>query len=472
MSLRKYLLGAASVVTILGSQHAFAQTASVEQVAKLEQQIIALEKKLNAVQKKTFINANAGYVPTKAQPFPKPEAIVKMPGNRPTICTADEANCIALTGRLHYDFGGHSYRPDSAATSQQDARTAGNARRAQIGVAGKFARDWTFALSIDAGGTTDGDVGLHNAWIAYNGFKNTILEAGYMNVNYTLDQATSSNNTQFMERSTASVLSTDIGANDFRAAAGARFFGDRWFAAAYITGHKTGPGSVNNWTRQPVASTYRLVGLPIHNEQMTLLLGVDAQLLHDAGAATAATADQIRLRDRIEVRIDPTLRLLDTGTLNNVNSARILSGEAALNIGSFYGQAEYFNYNIQRFGQSDLTFNGGYIQGGYVLTGEKRSYSKSSGTFGGIKPKADFDYKTGNWGAWEVAARYTYVDLNDQNILGGKLSNTTVGVNWYMNQNMRMMFNWIHGDVAKVNGAGTPNGGKYDAFAARAQFAF
>ncbi len=395
----------------------------------MQKQISKLEKQLNAVQKRAAANAA---MPTKANATPFPDVTVKMPGNRPTICTADGANCVALTGRLHYDFGGYSYSPASASTNPQDVRNGQNARRAQLGIAGKFARDWSYALSVDAGGSTDGEVVLHNAWIAYQGIKNTILEAGYMNVNYTLDQSTSSNNIMFMERSTASVLATDIAANDYRAAAGARVFGDRWFAAAYVTGPKS--GALNNYTRAQVGSTYRVVGLPVHNDQMTLLVGFDAQLLHDAGQANGAASDVLRLRDRVEVRIDPNLRLLDTGTMANVSGARVLSGEAALNIGSFYAQGEYFDYNVQRFGLNDLSFNGGYIQGGYVLTGEQRKYSKSSGSFGGIKPKNDFDIKTGGWGAWEVAARYTQVNLNDQTILGGKMHNTTVGVNWYLNQ--------------------------------------
>ncbi len=63
--------------------------------------------------------------------------------------------------------------------------------------------------------------------------------------------------------------------------------------------------------------------------------------------------------------------------------------------------------------------------------------------------------------------------LNDGVIRGGELKNTTVGVNWYVNQNMRFMFNWIHGTVDKfaVN-SNVNTGADYDAFAMRTQVAF
>ena len=49
-------------------------------------------------------NANAA-LPVKA-PVPHLDAVVHMPNNRPTICTADERNCVAITSRIHFDVGG------------------------------------------------------------------------------------------------------------------------------------------------------------------------------------------------------------------------------------------------------------------------------------------------------------------------------------------------------------------------------
>ena len=54
-------------------------------------------------------------------------------------------------------------------------------------------------------------------------------------------------------------------------------------------------------------------------------------------------------------------------------------------------------------------------------------------------------------GAWELAARYSYLDLNDKGLRGGIENNTTVGVNWYLYSNLRLMLNWVH---AHQNGLG------------------
>ena len=53
-------------------------------------------------------------------------------------------------------------------------------------------------------------------------------------------------------------------------------------------------------------------------------------------------------------------------------------------------------------------------------------------------------------GAWELALRWSYIDLNDGAVAGGYLDDTTLGLNWYLNSYMRLMFNWIHADQDRV----------------------
>lgn len=463
---RKTIATALGLASAFGATPALAQAATADQVENLQQQIRALEKKLEAVRQKTFLNASAAYIPTKGGKFAPPDVLVSMKGNRPSVCTANGFNCVGITGRLHFDVGGYSYSPNTAATTPQTLQGGVNARRARIGLVGTFARDWDFALVFDGGGSQDGTVTLNNAYLSYKGFKGVRIEGGYMDVPYTLDEATSSNNITFMERASAQVLAADLGAGDNRAAFGVRANDKWWWAGAYLTGPTAG---YDHSLRIPYAVTGRLVFAPINTDAGAFLFGGDVLYLADTGGAPGI--NDLRMRERIEVRIDPT-RVLDTGTLANV-SALVLSAEAGATVGSFHAQGEYFDYTISRFAQPDLNFKGGYIQAGYILTGERRKYSASSGSLGGVTPKDPFFWDmSGGTGAWELAARYSYVDLNDALVFGGTQKNITVGLNWYLNDNMRLMFNWIHGQVDKTNVAGVDRGAKYDAFAMRTQFAF
>jgi phosphate-selective porin OprO/OprP len=47
------------------------------------------------------------------------------------------------------------------------------------------------------------------------------------------------------------------------------------------------------------------------------------------------------------------------------------------------------------------------------------------------------------WGAFEIAVRASAVDLNDQDIVGGRERNLSLGLNWYMNERLRTQFNLV-----------------------------
>src|SRR6202140_1068934 len=230
----------AMVMAFVGSQVSAQSASSADaEIAALKKQLRLMEEKLDRLQKRTAANtaaadkANAktetnaklsvdanGVVPVKAPAAPR-DTIVKMPNNRPTICTADEQNCIALTSRLDFDAGGYDYRPNTANTKPQRLDDGVNARRARIGVLGKFLGDWNYVLFYDfagssdgfagtasAGGTTVGFLpggglsGIENAYLSYTGFKpfggRLAIEGGYMDLPYTLDEASSSNDIPFM----------------------------------------------------------------------------------------------------------------------------------------------------------------------------------------------------------------------------------------------------------------------------------
>src|SRR5262249_19390751 len=213
--------------------------------------------KAKAEPKVSVANANAT-IPVKV-PAPPPGAIVTMPNNRPTICTADEQNCISLTSRLHFDAGGYDYRPNTTDTKPQRLDDGVNARRARIGVVCEFFCDLGYALVYDFAGSSDGFAGtasaggtavgflpggglsgIQNAYLSYKGIKpfggQLAIEGGYITVPYTLDEATSSNDILFLERASSQVIAVNIAAGDPRSAFCARWYNDRFWAGAYATG--------------------------------------------------------------------------------------------------------------------------------------------------------------------------------------------------------------------------------------------
>ncbi len=188
-----------------------------------------------------------------------------------------------------------------------------------------------------------------------------------------------------------------------------------------------------------------------------------------------------RFRTRPESRSDQ--RWLDTGTIAGLNRYQLIGLEGVVNVGALQIVSEYQYSNVERTAASDLGFGGYYVYAAYFLTGEHTPWVRKSGTIGRVKPFENFflvDRCRGGvghgWGAWQVAARYSYGDFSDQDILGGVGKSLTIGLNWWWTPHSRMQFNYIHGriedrDPATTGGNALPVGvatsGDYDIFGAR-----
>jgi phosphate-selective porin OprO and OprP len=526
----KAQLTAAATIGLIGAlvtSQARAQSAGADaEIAALKQQLRLMEQKLDKLQRQTTANtaaaasanakadakvsvasANAAY-PIKG-PIAPSGAVVTMPNNRPTICTDDGQNCVAITSRVHFDVGGYDYHPNSAATVPQRLDDGVNVRRARIGVIGKFLSDWDYALIYDFGGASDGFdstasvggatvgflpggavSGIENAYLSYTGFKpfggKLAIEGGAMDLPYTLDEASSSNDIPFMERAASGIAATNIAAGDFRSTFGARWYTDRFWAGAYVTGPTTGAihsaSSINPpGTTEQYGTIARVAGQVLSGDNYSLHIGGDAEWLIQPPHNLIANTQTLTLSDRPELRIDPTT-LVSTAAIAGVSGAQVYSAEAAGTYGPLFFQGEYFWYNVDRNAFAplpSLKFQGGYAEAAYVLTGESRRYNAGSASYGGIAPANPFSLSGGGWGAWEIAGRYSTIDLNDRlalanGVAGGRQTIYTLALNWYVNRNVRLMLDYLHGNVAKQISPTNfgDAGAKFDAIAMRTQVAF
>ena len=127
-------------------------------------------------------------------------------------------------------------------------------------------------------------------------------------------------------------------------------------------------------------------------------------------------------------------RLVDTGVFPEVNTGSALGLELVGARGPLSLRSEFYRANWSGSDVSNPHFSGWYVEGSWFPTGERSNYRE--GKF--IRPDVLSDR-----GAWEIALRYSSLDLNDENVFGGEESNLSLGVNWYSKTHWRFMGNLI-----------------------------
>jgi phosphate-selective porin OprO/OprP len=144
--------------------------------------------------------------------------------------------------------------------------------------------------------------------------------------------------------------------------------------------------------------------------------------------------------------------------------------EAAAQWKNFQVQGEYFDINVERripnSAAGDPQFEGWYVQGSWTITGEPRRYAMASATFDSPRPAKNFSLRDGGWGAWELGARYSLLDLNHNRgvpggpltpgaIRGGEQEIVTLGLNWYPNQAVRLSASFQDVGIDRLSPGGT-----------------
>ena len=346
---------------------------------------------------------------------------------------------LRVGGRVHWD----SVYFDSDKSQVDDIENEG--RRQRVYLSGKIEPGWSFKLEREL---SDNSSGFKNMWIRYFGFEDSRITLGNQFISYGMEATQSSNDLKFIERSLPNALTVSFGLGMNYS----RYWEDVLMSiGVYRDGLREEEAKRNKGQGSFAA---RIVYSPVHEEGRTFHMG--------------ASVEYRRMEDskpfRISVRPEVgsiSKRFIRSSILEDIHVSFGHAFEAALAYRSLLLQTEFMARRAQSSSEKDPNFYGGYAQIVLALTGDHHKYSSRSGTFT-IKPRKKF-------GSTEVALRLSRVDFTNDISRKGKQTNITTGFNWYVNDNLKLMADYV---MMNVDRASAANDEKPKAFLTRLQIAF
>ncbi|MFV1959964.1 MAG: OprO/OprP family phosphate-selective porin [Planctomycetota bacterium] len=364
--------------------------------------------------------------------------------------TRDEKFKMKIGGRIQLDF---TYFADSDARRRLEDATGGEwnsgaeFRRVRLFASGDVYEYFSWKLQLEFAGAGGGHdvvfkdvyVRIHDLDARFGRFFPNIY-VGHFKEFFSLEAMNSSKYITFLERGLpvttfAPFRSTGIG-----------FFKDFFDERVTVGGGwwlETDDGGAG-YFKDGQALTGRATWLPWapHPSQFWEV---------GASGSWRFTQDGIRYRARPEEHMGD--RILDVKLPDATREWRF-GGETSFVYDRFSVQGEILGASPDVGTGNNPLYWGAYAQVSYFLSGGFRPFKKSYAVFDKVKPCRNFDAKGGGWGAWEVAARWSYLDLDDEGRDGGRATDVTVGLNWYLNPNARISTDYVHSDVKNAQGSG------------------
>ena len=264
-----------------------------------------------------------------------------------------------------------------------------------------------------------------NLLLSYKGFAPFTVTGGNFREPFMLDELTSNNDTMFMERSLVDAFAHESAGRNTGVAVGTH--GQNWTLSGGVFG-----GNINESVGgQGIAGTARVTYAPILTPDQVLHFGMSGSyrsLDDDDTGASFSSRPESFLFDA---------RLVDTGDIDGARAISRLGLEFAWANGPYRMQAEYVATDVDRDRRPETFFQGGYLQGSWVINGKSAPYVVDSdtateiGIFKRVQPERGERVSQGGIGVFEAAARYSVIDLTSHDIHGGFEQDVTVGLNWY-----------------------------------------
>jgi phosphate-selective porin OprO and OprP len=409
---------------------------------------------------------------------------------------------IKLSGFFHYDTGFFSQDDNSRATLG-DIQNGSGFRRARLQALGFLTEHTRYSIEMDFGSAGAGRPSFQDVWGEQTNipfFSN--IRIGQYRQPITMDSWTNIRHLEFLERS-APFQALDpfrrVGAMSWRLSEDERTM---LAYGVYGTGVTFFNGASNVYNTMGVDDRFATqigdqggVSFAIRGTHLLYYdeLAEGRYLMHvgggynfseiggngfgttpDARTYEARAIPEFFVGDSAAagLTVGGTPFFVDTGRFF-ATSYNLYHLEFAGNYGPAHFQSEYMATAVNQLNGPIVFYDGAYIQAGYFLTGESAGYNKTAGVLDyNVKPFSEFfglGAKRGicGWGAWELAARWSFLDLSARNIntanyvIGppgsaasnattpptsnpGVLNQSTVALNWWWNTYTRVQFNWIH----------------------------
>ncbi len=344
---------------------------------------------------------------------------------------------------------------DGASTDQigdLGGNEGGEIRALRFGVIGriKLARPWTYtvflaARSFDQGFNADNDDDF--TWFDYRLDiplrDNVNVSIGKQKEPISMERLMPLTFLPWQERS--AVNDSLLQARNFGVVFNGSGRSQRWTWAA--SAFNNAIDSDTSFDETPTMLVGRVTWLPY-------VSGDDSNLLH-LGAAVRYTGDSDLRRYRSRSEFNQSPFFMDTGQFS-------VDGELTSNLETYWRRGpyllgiEYTRSELDAPSVGDPTFSGFHISGTWALTGEMRSYRKSGGVFN-ASPVAR-SVNSGGRGAWELAARYSTLDLADGDVDGGEMDIYSLGLNWWLTSSSQVSLNYRYIDLNRFDELGNSTG--------------
>ncbi len=399
-----------------------------EDVTQLKQQVEELDQKIRVIQRLQEIDKESAA--TKAKETPG----VTFGNSGIGLRSADGANELRLRALLQADSRWYG---DSVVGPARDTFLL---RRVRPTFEGKFAKIYGFRITPDFAGSATSVV---DAYVDGNFTDPFKIRVGRFKPPFGLERLQSGANLAFNERA----FPTNLAPNRDN---GVQIFGDVFGGTTeYQIGAFNGAidNTVgitdNNGAKDFVA---RVFAHPFRNSDADALKGLGIGVAYGNGTQFGTSAAGSSGLPTFVTPGQQTFASYATGVFANGDRERI-SPQFYYYTGPFGVLGEYVvsTQDVALGAATQEVENDAWqVLLSWVAFGGDAS-------FRGVTPKNSFDWAAGTWGALELVARYSELNIDDDAFTAGLLSPASsaknaqdvgVGVNWYLNRNVKLQVNY------------------------------